>query len=66
MRDWHNTEGFTERDRTRLADFLRNEKHREWPLEMIRLKFPNYSLEEIAIKPEVSVTEIVHRNCGHR
>jgi hypothetical protein len=57
MRDWRNTEGFTERDDTRLARFLRNEKHREWPLEIIKLKFPKYTLEEIAIKLEVSVTE---------
>src|SRR5262249_55931029 len=47
----------TERDDTRLARFLRNEKHREWPLEIIQMKFPKYTLEEIAIKLEVSVAE---------
>jgi len=56
MRDWQNKAGLSGRD-TRLRRFLLNEEHRRWPLDVIQRKFPKYTLEQIALELEVSVTE---------
>src|SRR5690348_3431263 len=42
---------------TRLRRFLLSEEHRRWPLEMIQLKFPKYSVKQIACELDVSPTE---------